>query len=244
VDEVAEVILASVGETEADGCLVTSFERISSGAPDSLRFLGVDHPRKTSMFISSLDASRQYEVRTGRDLPLSETVLSLNLLSRFWVVRDLGQEGGLEEDVRALLKAMGVKACVNVPLRTDGRALGQILVLRKRPGTFSDHSMRIFKLLGDQAAVALRRAWVLEEAERRARREELATRAATRMHESLDLRTVLRAAARDIGETLDLAALRVELGPGSGRSERRRAAGSTGSNGGAARSPSGRREGD
>jgi GAF domain-containing protein len=72
--------------------------------------------------------------------------------------------------------------------------------------------MRLFEVLGKQAAVALARAQQLEEARRRARREELASKATARMHESLDLESVLSRAVRDIGKTLGLAALGVRLG--------------------------------
>jgi transcriptional regulator with GAF, ATPase, and Fis domain len=133
-------------------------------------------------------------------------------MERFWSVADVAHDGP-SDDVRRMLEGIDARACVNVPLHASGESVGHILVLRRKPLSFSERSTQLFEVLGEQAAAALMRAWQLEEAQRRARREELTSKATARMHESLDLEGVLNAAVRDIGEALGLAALDVRLGP-------------------------------
>lgn len=213
VEEVVGVILDSVSETEADGCLIASFEQSSPGQAASLRILGTEDRAKRRLSIEFDGENRQCELRPGVELPLSQAPLPLDLMEQFWAVTDVANDDRLPDDVRAVLESMDVGACVNVPLQTDGRTVGQVLVLHSKPTVFSQRSLHLFDLMRGQAAMALMRAWRLEEAQRRARREELSARATARMHESLDLETVLNTAAHDIGETLGLAALSVQLGP-------------------------------
>jgi len=209
VDDVVQVVIDSVTETEADGCLIGALERSSAGQRGHLRYLGKWDRRTTS---ASPQVSDQ-RVRPGVALSLSESPLPVAMMERFWSVADVAHDDGPSDDVRRMLEGIDAKACVNVPLQVDGESVGHILVLCRKPRSFSERSMQLFDVLGEQAAAALMHAWQLEEAQRRAWQEELASKATARMHESLDLESVLSTAVRDIGEALGLAALDVRLGP-------------------------------
>jgi GAF domain-containing protein len=213
LDEVVRVIIDAVEETEADGCLIGAFERSFGGQPDHIRYLGSWHAgvrHERGLEISS--QSQRPKLRPGVTVPLVESPLPTSMVEQFWGVADVQQDDGLCEQARQVLEGIDAMGCVNLPLRNRDRDVGHLLVLREKPGSFSRNSMRLFEVLGKQAAVALARAQQLEEARRRARREELASKATARMHESLDLESVLSRAVRDIGKTLGLAALGVRLG--------------------------------
>jgi GAF domain-containing protein len=241
LSEVVQVIVDSVAETEADGCLVGALERSSRGeAGDALRYLG-SWRQRTDDHVGPKVSGRgqQHKLRPGVRWALSESALPLALVERFWWTADVKRDDRLSEHVRDVFAGIDARACVNVPLRAHDQDVGHMLVLREKPGSFSRDSMRLFEVLGGAAAVALTRARQLDEAQRRARQEELASRATARMHESLDLESVLSTAVRDIGETLGLAALDVRLGPVTGP-----LAGEdpTRGNGGGSRSEMGREE--
>ena len=106
--------------------------------------------------------------------------------------------------------------------------IGFVSIHRQEAGPFSPVSIRLYETLVDQAAVALEGARLLEEAQRRATREQTIGRVTARMRETLDPDTVLRTAVDEIAGALGLAALDLRLGadvdlgssePG-GRSER------------------------
>jgi GAF domain-containing protein len=239
VAEVVRVMTDTIAETEADGCLIASLEPWSDERCESLRYLGVWSKRKTPLRIQLQETERQYELRPDLELPLTEIPLPRVLIEQFWSVADATCDDGLPQNLRGMMEGFGARACVNVPIRVSGRSVGHMLAFCRKPGPFSNRSVRLFKRLGDASTVALSRARQLDEAQRRARREELAGKAAARMHESLDLETVLRTAAHDIGEMLGLAALDVRLGPSPTGFEKEKA---TGGNG--ARSRSGDRRGE
>lgn len=211
VDEVVQAIVESVTETEADGCLIGAFEPSSVGQPRRLRYVG-SWPRANRVSdAQAADQGMQQTLRPGTALSLSESPLPLALMEQVWSVADVARDDQLSDGVREMFEGLGIGACVNVPLRGDGRDVGHVLVACKKACSFSQRSLQLFEMLGEQAAVALVRAQQLEEAQRRAQREELASKAAARMHESLDLESVLSTAVHDIGETLGLAALDVQL---------------------------------
>jgi GAF domain-containing protein len=210
----------------------------SSGAPVSSRYLrylgGWDQPTDRSHSEAS-DHSQRHELRPGVALPLSENPLPMALMQQFWSAADVAHGEGpslslrgrarereeaprdqLSDEVRVALEMIDAGACVNVPLQAGDEHVGHMLVLRRKPGSFTESSLRFLDVLGGQAAVALVRAWRFDEARRRARREELVSKATARMHESLDLESVLSTAVRDIGETLGLAALEARLGRNEG----------------------------
>ncbi len=256
VDEVVQVVVDAVNETEADGCLIGLFERPSEprtsrshsdsssfAAPASsryLRYLGNWHQPADRSRSEASDHGQRHELRPGVALPLSKSTLPAVLVQQFWYVADVvhgeglylppwgrareGEEAScdqLSDEVRGALETINAGACVNVPLQAGDEHVGHVLVLRRKPGSFSESSLRFLEVLGGQAAVALVRAWRFDEARRRARREELVSKATARMHESLDLESVLSTAVRDIGETLGLAALDAQLGPNEVGSEAR-----------------------
>jgi len=211
VDEVVQVLVESVTETEGDGCLIGALEPSSVGQPRRLRYVGAWPHSRSASHAQTTGQGMQQKLRPGVALPLSESPLPLALMEKFWTVTDVARDDRLSDEVREMFEDLGIEACVNVPLRADGRSVGHMLVPCRKACSFSQKSLRLLEVLGEQAAVALTRAHQLEEAQRRAQREELASRAAARMHESLDLESVLSTAVRDIGETLGLAALDVQL---------------------------------
>lgn len=109
---------------------------------------------------------------------------------------------------------------LRVPLSLRDLDLG-VLVLRREPEepAWNAEERALVRSIATQASLALDKARLIEETERRAVREELIGEIAARLRESLDIDTVLQMAAREIGESMELAEVTVHMrsdtkGPG------------------------------
>lgn len=198
-DEIIEAVSASVAETEADGCVVGWLNYAPDGEVDSITFLG--------------DWSRQEKPRyaSGMTFPREASPLPLQVATSFWTVGDAIQDTRMPHDLRVFITAYGGRGFVNVPLRLGSRVVGFVSIYRTEPGPFSPVSIRLYETLVDQAAVAMERARLLDEAQRRVARERLVADVAGRMRETLDVRTVLKTAVEEIADALGLAALDLRL---------------------------------
>lgn len=189
VEDVAEVIIEAVSETEADGCVVVEFES-SNGVPEMLSYRGVWRRDWEPMF------------QPGMRMAITETPLPVPMLRQIWVSEDAQRDSQLSDQAREFFRATGVGALVNVPLQVGDQAIGQVVILRSAPGPFSPASLRLYEVIGDQATVALERARLLEEAQHRAARERLVAEISARLRASLDPDTVLKTTVRELGWAL------------------------------------------
>jgi len=207
IDQVADAIVDSVAETEADGCLVVAFIRSPAGDLDGLRYLST--------------WQRQVRVKPGAYVPLEASPFPVELLEGAKTVHDVDEDERLSSTAREMLAEMDIQSLVSVPLDPGGRYIGQVIVLSDEPGSFSPASMRLFDMLGDDAPAALERAQLLEKVQRDARQEEKLRRVIYRIRESADIEQALRAAAGELSETIDVPRVSIELdldtenGPGA-----------------------------
>jgi GAF domain-containing protein len=82
--------------------------------------------------------------------------------------------------------------------------------------------MRIYDSVNDQAATALRSARLYQDAQNRARREQLIREITSKMRGTPDLDTILNTAVQELGKALGVsrAFVRLSTGPGTTPSER------------------------
>jgi GAF domain-containing protein len=192
--EVAEAIVASVRETEADGCAVARFDVGADGGMQAVTLLA--------------DWTRGDQPRPSPDLfPLA---LSRNMI----VIEDMAGDGHLSEGIRNTLLEMGICALILVPLRLGARRLGFIVIDRSRPGPFSPVTVRLYEILADQSAAALERARLLEESQQQAWREHALRSISDRITASFDLDTLLYEALEQTGRLVGAAGGYAELGTG------------------------------
>jgi GAF domain-containing protein len=199
-DEIVEAIITSVAETEADGCVVGRVNLAPTGEVESVTFLR--------------DWNRHWASRFPNDatFPVKASPLPLRIVTSFWTVKDTTQDLQASEGLRQFLAGYGGRSFINVPLRAADRVIGFVSVYRAGEGSFSPVTVRLYETLADQAAVAMERARLLDEAQTRAARERLIARVTGRMRETLDLDTVLKTGVDEIARALGLAALDLQLG--------------------------------
>jgi GAF domain-containing protein len=182
-EEVAQSILDAVAETEADGCAIAQFGY--STPPD-------EHV-ETVTFLGTWNRDGDPQFPTGVLLPVSAAQFPLLLTTTFWTVDNT--------------------TLVYLPLRAGERNIGFLIVQRAVTGPLPSVLLRFYETLVDQAAVALERARLLEEAQRRATREQALGQMTAHLARSLDLDTVLRTAVRDLGQMLHVDEVSVYVTP-------------------------------
>ncbi len=102
---------------------------------------------------------------------------------------------------------------LTIPIRLRELHFGDIS-LRKDPDAppWTPADRQLAEEAGRQIAAALENARLLEETQRRAAFEQIRSEIASRMRETLDIETVLRTAARELRQTLELAEVEVRMG--------------------------------
>jgi GAF domain-containing protein/HAMP domain-containing protein len=198
-DEIVQAIMASVAETEADGCAVGRLDLSPNGKVESAAFLG------------TWDRSGASPFPAESSFQADSSPVPLEMLSASWSIRDIEQTTQVPEVPRQFLARSRGRAFVNVPLRAGRRVIGFVSIYRATPGRFSDVSVRFYETLVDQAAVALERARLYEDTQRIAVRDRVLSEITDRMRESLDLETILKTAAEEIRQSLGLGRFVVRL---------------------------------
>jgi GAF domain-containing protein/HAMP domain-containing protein len=199
VDEVVQDILISVSETEADGCAVGRLALAPDGQVEAVVFMG------------AWDRRGELPFSEGTSFPVGQFPLPLELATSFWTVDDVLADDGPLPAVRDYAARFGSRALVNIPLQAGGQIAGFVSIARRAPGPFSAVSLRLYETLVGQAAVALERAHLYQDAQRLAARERLIGEVTGRIRQTLDVDTVLRAAAREMREVLDLAEVELRI---------------------------------
>lgn len=199
-DEIVDAIIDSVAETEADGCVVGRLSFSPDGAVESIDFLRDWNRHWASRFLP------------GTRFSADACPLPLQIVTSFWSTKDPTEDLQALESLRLFLAGYGDRAFVNVPLKAGDRVIGFASLYRTGAGSFLPVTVRLYETLADQAAVALERARLLDEAQTRARREHIIANASARMRETLDMEMVLRTGVDQIAQALGLAALDLRLG--------------------------------
>jgi GAF domain-containing protein len=220
VNEVLDALIESVAETEADGCVLGLFEPLGGREVEQIAVARTWHRDGPSPIIAGTDAASQAGLTAHARIDVRGDPELGRAYATRWITSDLDDaslhpdEGRPIEGAGSLASRAGfaLHAGANFPLAMGDRQIGFFFLYRTASGPFSEASIRLYEMLGDQAAGAMERARLLEEAQRRADRERLISETTARIRESLDVETVLNTAAGEIGRALGLAALDVRLG--------------------------------
>lgn len=203
-DEVTDAVIASVAETGADGCVVVEFEFSPAGELETLLYLGVWR------------RDREPQFQRGLRLPIAASPFPFEMVSTLWTVANVKQDGRLPQSARQVLETTDVLALANIPLHARESVFGQIVVLHTTPGPFPESALRLYEMLSDQASVALERARLLEEAQRRAEHERLVSEITAKVRRPLDIDAILRTTMRELGTALGASEGLVRLGISDG----------------------------
>ncbi len=201
ISEVADAIINSVSETGADGCTIVEFEFSPERVPEALLYRGVWR------------RDRETQFRPGMRLPITESPFPLEMVSSLWTVADVEKDEQLPQSARQVFINTGVRALANIPLRARDQVIGQVVVLRNAAGPFSESAIRLYEALSDQAAVALERAQLWEEAQKRARYEQTTRQVIDRIHRALDVEQALQTTVEELSKAMNASRVSIDLNP-------------------------------
>lgn len=207
IEDIADAIIQSVKEGGGDGCIVALFEPPESPEPNMINFVG------------TWGRSQPFPIKSGTRIPVSLSHLPLDALRNLWVVEDVEESPDFLSMSNAFFEQANVQAAVNVPLWVGDQQVGFIGIYSTTPTSFSQSTIRLYEAIGDQAAVALGRARLLEISRRRAKEESTLRTIGDRLARAVDVETVIRSTAQELGGILNASGTRFELGPASPTSE-------------------------
>jgi len=125
----------------------------------------------------------------------------------------------IEPHMRAATQ-MGVAAvaedderAVALPIKVREQVIGVINVHKPEQGAWTDEQIALLETLTEQLGVALESARLYQDTQRRAAREQMIGEVTGRIRETLDMETMLRTAAEQMRQALDLEDLIVRLSP-------------------------------
>lgn len=109
------------------------------------------------------------------------------------------------------------RSAIGLPMLMEGKVLGAMVLQSKRERAFSQHDMTSWQATADQMAIAAGTARQLQIARAGqmlagGSRFAGAPSFAGRIRETLDIESIIKTAAQEIGETLGLAAVEIKLG--------------------------------
>ncbi|MGD9315756.1 MAG: GAF domain-containing protein, partial [Anaerolineae bacterium] len=198
-EDISQVVIDSIAETEADGCVVARLNFLPGGEIDGVSFLGDWNRHKAA------------QLTAGSTFPASASPIPLQIVTSYWTINDVTLDLQMPESLQSFLAGYDARGFVNIPLRAAERVIGFVSIYRQEAGPFSAVSVRQYETLVDQAAVAIERARLLEEAQVRAAREHLISEVSARMREQLDVEAVLNTTAGEMVRALDLEEIVIRL---------------------------------
>ena len=201
LDEVSQVIIETVAESGVEGCIIALFEPRGASEPQWIHF------------VASWHKEGRPPMPPGTRLPITDSHMRMETMQRLWSVTDVERPSFLTPEEVAFFRRAGVSAVANIPLRIGDKPLGFVAAYRSEAGPFSQAALRLYEALVDQASLALERAWLLEETQRRAEGEATLRSLSDQIARAIDMRTILRNVAEGLSEALHATGVYVELGP-------------------------------
>lgn len=203
-EQVYPVLFDTIGSTAVDQIAILLFTQpvLGAGTPSGQVFfaafwdrggaeppflLGVERPAEQDFFLPFLAAR--------------EVV----------IVQDVETDTRIPGDSKASLIQMGMRALALVPLTVAEEWQGYVSVMVKAPHVFSEDDLRIYRSVCDQAAIVLRSLRLYQEAESRARREQLIRQITNRMRVHADVDSILSTAVRELGQALGVSRAFIRL---------------------------------
>lgn len=136
-------------------------------------------------------------------VPLARYPLIQGVVATRQPIAVSAKDARIQGHARQELEAAGLTAVAAIPLVGREGTLGTLLVTSQTPDrTFESDEMGLLQTLADQATIAFERVRLLEEAQRRARREQLLREITGRVRSSADVDTIMKTAVQEIGRAL------------------------------------------
>lgn len=176
-DSLTQICRTAAETLQTDECIIYEYD----GPGDALIFRA---------FFGHVE--RPAELELGVSYAFADYPSDREILSRGVVVQEIVSDPALGADARASMERWGEKTCLNVPLVVEGQPLGLLVLIETtRERTFGSAEVDLARALGEQAATAIRHAWLYRRGSRQNRRLKALLETSRLLVSSLDVEAVL-----------------------------------------------------
>ncbi|MBN1934848.1 MAG: PAS domain S-box protein [Anaerolineae bacterium] len=203
-DQVYPVVLDTISSTAIDQIAILVF-----GQPVQ----GTERPSGREIFAAFWDRNDgEIPFPLGTERPVEQDPFLMLLTAREVVtISDTEMDGRIQGMFKEAVAQMGARALALVPLTVAEEWQGYVSVTVKTPHVFGEDDLRIYRSVSDQAAIVLRSLRLYQEAESRARREQLIRQITNRMRVHADVDSILSTAVRELGQALGVSRAFIRL---------------------------------
>lgn len=210
----SEIALPLTTRGRVIGALSAQSDRPNAFDPDMVAALqtmadhvavALDNARLFSEAQAALEAERRAYGEVGRQAWLE----AIRALSRLGYTCINQQVTPITQVEAAATDSSG--ATLSLPITVRGVAIGTVDLHKDAASQWQEEEIALLRTLVDQLGVALESARLYEDTQRRAAREKLAGEIAAQIRQSLDIKQVLQAAARELGQALQATRVNVRL---------------------------------
>ena len=122
----------------------------------------------------------------------------------YFIVEDIDNDPRMDENAVKLFQSLGIKSYFATPLMVGNQIFGFITGNSHQHVSFEDAELRYIKSLVGQAAVVAQSLRLFEDAQGRARREQMLREVTARIHAAPDAESILRVAAQEVNRAIGL----------------------------------------
>jgi GAF domain-containing protein len=143
--------------------------------------------------------------------PLGQGLTSLLLKSRQPLMLNFDAENQARQ-LGALVIGKSAKSWLGVPLLFAGEPVGAIIIQdRFREGRFNDDDLSLVNILAALVAISIRNEALIEDANKQAERERMLLDISQKMHNSVDIQTILQITATELQKALMIQRAKIEI---------------------------------
>jgi GAF domain-containing protein len=186
--------------------LQTVYEQIQHIVSTDAFFIGLYDPDRQLMKYPLLyDNSRRYEQIVGPVLPGSGTEEALKTGEPVLIHRTPAELAEAERDFENRIgdESRPSASLLYIPLRLGQQTIGVISVQSYQFNAYNAQDVTLLSSIASQVSVAVENIRLYKQAENRARREQILREVTARVRSSVDVETVLRTAAEEVGRALN-----------------------------------------
>lgn len=134
------------------------------------------------------------------------------------IISDIAHADTLDETSKETLTQRGISSGAFVPLRSEGRLIGVLIISAQKPVTFDADEVKLFQIVGNSISVVLERQRLLDEAQRRALELQTAAEIARDTTSTLSLDALLDRIVNQIAERFNYSHAAIYIPEESGES--------------------------
>jgi PAS domain S-box-containing protein len=127
----------------------------------------------------------------------------------------------LQPTVRAALQRLNISSLLILPLSTHQRRIGFLLASYKTPDkTFNKNQLRFYTTMAQQMVVSLENLRLLEDSQKRAKREEIIREITAKIRNATDIEDILKTTVTEVGRLAGTSRGQITLGVSGGGRKR------------------------